>query len=47
MIGKPKETDLGYEVDLRRDSSSPYPVDISQLRVDVYLEMDNRVHFKV
>ena len=47
MIGEVRETDLGYEVDLRRVSSSPYPVDISQLKVVVYLETDNRVHFKV
>ncbi|XP_072044428.1 lysosomal alpha-glucosidase-like [Amphiura filiformis] len=47
MIGKPEETDLGYKVVLRRSVASPYPLDIAELKMNVYMETDNRVHFKI
>ena len=47
MIEDPKNTTSGYVVKLRRNSASPYPMDIAILQMDVYLETDNRLHFKV
>ncbi|XP_070581150.1 lysosomal alpha-glucosidase-like [Ptychodera flava] len=42
-----RSTDYGYTADLKRSTKSYYPNDIMQLKIDVYMETETRVHFKI
>jgi lysosomal alpha-glucosidase len=42
-----KETDYGYHAVLSRTSSSGWPNDVQTLSLDIRMETDQRLHFKV
>ncbi len=41
------KTSFGLTVMLKRDTFSPWPKDILNLQMDIYMETSTRVHFKV
>ncbi|XP_072044621.1 lysosomal alpha-glucosidase-like isoform X1 [Amphiura filiformis] len=46
-MDEPTMTDYGWRADLHRNDSFYYPGTIKQLRLDVYEETENRLHFKI
>ncbi|XP_033124429.1 lysosomal alpha-glucosidase-like isoform X2 [Anneissia japonica] len=46
-MSTPQETAFGYTAMLKRTNKSYYPNDILTLQLDIYLETESRIHFKI
>ncbi|XP_071953702.1 lysosomal alpha-glucosidase-like isoform X1 [Antedon mediterranea] len=46
-MSTPEETVFGYTATLKRRTKGYYPNDIMALKLDVYLETETRIHFKI